>query len=115
MPDTVGQMLERGRTIRWECLVLGHGGPVDLRRIAEAKGEDFTLANRRPRCPAPDCPGRVRFVDRTSLYPRQLDTVPNGSDAWWSFNERERQTMREAGYIVSNGKWVPDSKTPASG
>ena len=112
MPDTVGQMLERGRTIRWECLVLGHGGPVDLRRIAEAKGEGFTLANRRPRCPAPDCPGRVRFVDRTSLYPRHLDTVANGSEAWWSFNEAERQAMREAGYVVSNGKWVPDSKTP---
>ena len=106
MPDTVGKMLEGERRIRWECLVLGHEGPVDLKRITEAKGEDFILANHRPRCPTPGCPGRIRFMDRTSMYHRALDTITDRDLEWWEFNKREQQEMREAGFVCVLGKWT---------
>lgn len=106
--DTVDQMLEAGRKIRWECLAFPshHGGPVDLQRIVDTKGAGFTLANRRPRCPSPGCPARVRFVDRSSLYHRFLDTIAEGSEAWWTFNDAERARLIGAGWRCKMGKWV---------
>lgn len=35
--------------------------PADLDAIVEAKGYDYDLADRRPRCPTPGCRGRVIF------------------------------------------------------
>lgn len=106
--DTVGRMLEVGSRIRWECLAfpLDHSGPVDLQRIVEAKGADYTLANRRPRCLAPACPARVRFVDRTSMYHRFLDTITDRDEAWWTFNDAERERLQSAGFEMVMGKWV---------
>lgn len=111
--DTVGQMADAGKKIRWECLAFPgqHSGPVDLQRIIDAKGEGFTLANRRPRCAVPDCPSRVRFVDRSSLYHRFLDTIAEGSEAWWSFNDAERAKLISRGWRCKMGKWVrPETK-----
>lgn len=64
--ETLGDLIERGARVRWVCdigLALGHvphhGADLDLRAVAATWGPDFVLANRRPRCPAPNCPCSV--------------------------------------------------------
>lgn len=111
---TVGEMLKLGRRIHWSCLAfpVEHDGLADLGRIAAAKGEAFTLADRRPRCPVSGCPSRIRYVDRSSMFPRSLDTVTDKDDAWWAFNETQRQAMAAAGYTMECGKWGKATGTP---
>lgn len=122
--ETVSAMIERGAKIQWECEVrpIGHGGPADLQAIARAKGDDFTLANRRSPCRIPGCPGRVRFMDRTSIWPRQLDTINERDSDWWDYSAAEKERLYALGWWLEMGKWQPppapvyglgpDGKTP---
>ena len=104
--ETVSSMIDRGARIRWECEVRfpGHSGDVNLSAIAQAKGGAFTLANRRPFCRIPGCPGRVRFVDLSSAWPKTLDTF----QAWETFDylDAEKERLEALGYRMVNGHWV---------
>ena len=115
--ETVSAMIERGARIKWECEVSfpGHSGEVDLSAIAKARGGDFTLANRRPACRIPGCPGRVRFVDMSSAWPRKLDTITDSDDAWWAYNAAEKARMEAMGWWMKSGYWQapePTASTP---
>lgn len=122
--ETVRSMIDRGADIRWECEVrpIGHGGPADLRAIAKARGGDFCLANRRPACRIPGCPGRARFMDRSHAWPRQIDTITDNNDAWWDYSAAEKARLYAIGWWLQMGKWQPppapvygrgpDNKTP---
>lgn len=117
-------MIERGAKIRWECEVspLAHCGATDLNAIARAKGGDFTLANRRPACRIPGCPGRIRFMDKSYVWPRQVDTIDERYAAWWDYSAAEKERLYALGWWLEMGKWQPppapvygrgpDSKTP---
>ncbi|MGH6979022.1 MAG: hypothetical protein ACRED4_07005 [Brevundimonas sp.] len=107
--ETVSAMIERGAEIQAECEVkaVGHSGPADLHAIAKARGGDFTLANRRPSCRIAGCPGRVRFVDMSSAWPRKLDTISDKDDAWWAYNAAEKARMEALGWWMQMGKWQP--------
>ena len=84
-------------------------GDVDLQRMISAKGPDFSLANRRPFCPL--CPGRVRFIDCSSAWPRTLDTISSRDDAWWRFNEEEKRRVMALGWDLKDGHWHdPDGR-----
>lgn len=62
--------------IRWRCDVAqGHYGNVDLKRIAKAKGGDYSIVNRRPRCRMSGCPGVVIFEDFARSWARQVETI----------------------------------------
>ena len=62
--DTISRMIELSARIRWRCDIdQAHPGAVDLKRIAKAKGGDYSIVNRRPRCRIPGCPGVVIFED----------------------------------------------------
>ena len=113
---TVGYLIEHNRKVRWRCTIMpdSHSGDVDLHRIARKKGGTFSLANRRPPCRIPGCPGRVRFDDATSLYWQSLDTITDRNDAWWSFNDAERARAEALGYRVEMGKWVAPETTKAA-
>ena len=115
MHETVSAMIERGARIKWECEVKypGHSGEVDLSGVAKSRGGDFTLANRRPACRIPGCPGRVRFVDMSSAWPRKLDTITDSDDAWWAYNAAEMARMEAMGWWMKSGYWqAPESRTP---
>lgn len=107
--ETVSAMIERGARIKWECEVkpIGHGGDADLHAIAKAMGGDFALANRRPPCRIPGCPGRVRFVDMSSAWPRKLDTIDERDAAWWAYTEAEKKRLFAMGWWLEMGKWQP--------
>lgn len=107
--ETVSAMIERGARIKWECEVSfpGHSGEVDLPAVAKARGGDFTLANRRPACRIPGCPGRVRFVDMSSAWPRKLDTLTDKDDAWWAYFAAERERLEALGWWMKGGYWQP--------
>ena len=108
---TLGWLSEHERTVRWECEVapLGHNGQVDLGRLAKAKGGTFSLANRRPACKIPGCPGRVRFVDRSSMWARPLDTITDRDEAYWEYEAAFRKRMASAGWEIQSGYWFsPD-------
>lgn len=109
MHETVKAMIERGASIRAECEVspISHSGPADLHSIARSKGGDYTLNNRRPPCRVPGCPGRVRFVDATSMWPRSLDTITDRDAAWWAYCEAERARLYALGWWLEMGKWKP--------
>lgn len=59
---TVGAMRAEGVRVRWSCQSCRQWGDVDLARVEEAKGDDFSLINRRPRCRQPGCAGRVLLL-----------------------------------------------------
>lgn len=108
---SVGWLIEHQRAVKWQCEVapVGHSGEVDLHAIAKAKGGGFSLANRRPRCKIPGCPGRVRFMDRSTQWGRALDTITDGHDAYWTYRDEMRQRMADAGWQMEGGYWVsPD-------
>ncbi|URI15911.1 hypothetical protein [Brevundimonas albigilva] len=109
MHETVSAMIERGARIKWECEVkpIGHGGDADLHAIAKTKGGRFTLANRRAPCRIPGCPGRVRFVDMSSAWPRKLDTLTDKDDAWWAYFAAERKRLEALGWWMKGGYWQP--------
>lgn len=101
---TIGQLVERDMSIRWRCEVCRAYGYVDLVALQKAKGADFTLANRRPPCR--HCPGRVKFEDATSVFPRPIDTIKQGADAYWAFYDAQRARLYGLGWRVRDGKWV---------
>ena len=109
MHETVSAMIERGAKIRAECEVkpVGHSSPADLHAIAKARGGDFTLANRRPACRIPGCPGRVRFIDMSSVWPRQLDSIDERDASWWDYTEAEKRRLYALGWWLEMGKWQP--------
>lgn len=109
MHETVSAMIERGARIKWECEVkpIGHGGDADLHAIAKTKGGHFTLANRRAPCRIPGCPGRVRFVDMSSAWPRKVDTIDERDPAWWDYTEAEKRRLYALGWWLEMGYWQP--------
>ncbi|MEA3044613.1 MAG: hypothetical protein QOH47_2451 [Sphingomonadales bacterium] len=61
--QTVGAMLAEGCEVRAMCQVCRRWEPVDLAKIAAAKGPDYSLIDRRSRCRfTPGCKGWVRFA-----------------------------------------------------
>lgn len=106
-------MIQSQAKIQWRCEVSpDHHGAVDLERIAADKGFDFILANRRPRCRHPACPGRVAFVDHTGSWPRPLDTIRDRDPAWWDYTDQRRAEMLALGWRIVMGKWVAPVEGP---
>lgn len=109
----IADLLKSGHPVIWDCEVCRRTGPADLTAIAEAKGPLYSLANRRPRCRQPGCAGRVRFRIRRGLWHSDLDTIPSASDAWWAYQETERERLKAAGYRLVDGHWLrPGLLTP---
>lgn len=117
--ESVSRMIGRGAKIRWRCDVAqGHYGEVDLKRIAKAKGGDYSIINKRPRCRIPDCPGVVIFEDFSGSWGRKLETITDRDAAWWDMNERRRLELEALGYRMEMGKWLKppaDPQTDAQG
>lgn len=59
---TVRAMREAGVQVRWSCRTCGQWGDADLELTERAKGPDFCLINRRPKCRQPNCNGHVLFL-----------------------------------------------------
>lgn len=105
--ETVRQMIERSATIHWRCDVgTGHYGKVDLHRIARAKGGDYSIVNKRPRCRIPGCPGQVIFDDASGAWHRRLETFTDRDPEWWAENDRRREELTALGYRMEMGKWT---------
>lgn len=102
----IGHLVKARRKVTWWCSVCRTLGPVDLAPILAAKGPDFSLTNKRPPCRSAGCPGRVRFEDRTSMWPIFLESIDHGDQAWWDYNEAERTQLEGLGYQMRDGKWV---------
>lgn len=112
----IGYLVDHGRKVVWWCDVCRTIGDVDLGPIAAAKGPDFSLTNKRPPCRVAGCPGRVRFEDRTSMWPVFLVSIDHGHQAWWDYNAAERDRLEALGYRMFDGKWIrPHDKAPAGG
>lgn len=58
---TVAAMIDERFTITWHCEECGQTGLVNLARIAEAKGSDYSLVDKRAPCRRPGCTGAVYF------------------------------------------------------
>ncbi|WP_291535629.1 hypothetical protein [Brevundimonas sp.] len=109
--DSLGRMIANGRQVRWLCMICEQTGQVDLNAVLAAKGPDFSFANRRPPCRY--CPGRVRFVDKTSIWPRRLDTISSKDPDWWAFEEAEKKRLTALGWRLAVGSWIdPEGLTP---
>lgn len=112
--ETVQHMIERSAKIRWRCDVAqGHYGDVDLKRIAKAKGGDYSIVNRRPPCRIPGCPGVAIFEDFSGSWPRKVETITDRDPAWWAENDRRRSELDALGYRMEMGKWVAPETTKA--
>ena len=106
---TLGGLVKRQAKVRWMCPVCEANGDVDLPALLTAKGPDYSLADRRPSCHL--CPGRVRFVFWSSMWPVELDTITDRAAAWWSFQEAERNRLMALGWTLHMGHWIdPDGK-----
>lgn len=107
MAETVAALIRREARIRWYCDVgRGHSGVMDLQRVANLRGGDTILANRRPPCPAAGCPGRVEFKDETRVFGRSLDTIQVHDPAGFAYIDRRRDELQALGYRMVMGKWV---------
>lgn len=58
---TVGALLDEGAVVRVICGTCSRERMANLQRIADAKGRDFSLYDRAPRCWVQGCPGRLFF------------------------------------------------------
>lgn len=103
---SVGALLQAGHRVIWDCEVCRRIGDVDLVAIAVTHGEAFSLANRRPPCRQPGCPGRVRFRLSMGLWHRELDTLTERDPAWWAYQDAERARLIALGWRIEAGKWV---------
>lgn len=114
MVETVAALIGREARIRWYCDVgRGHSGDLDLQRVASLRGADVILANRRPPCPTPGCPGRVQFKDETRVFGRSLDTIQVHDPAGFAYIDQRREELKALGYRMVMGKWVaPDKSRP---
>lgn len=112
--EPVSSMADRKARVRWACDVSdSHYGDVDLRRIARAKGGDYSLWNKRASCRIPGCPGIVRFQDVSSMWPVKMDTITDRDPQWWALNDARRAELEALGYRVEMGKWVaPERQKP---
>lgn len=102
----VVDLIRAGHTVVWECEVCRRRGPADLVAIERARGPNFTLGNRRPRCRQADCAGRVRFRLLMGLWHRDLDTISARDETWWRYNEDERARLLAEGYRIWHGQWL---------
>ena len=99
----VSDLIAHKRRVQWRCCVCYAAGPLHLMMVWEVCG-DISLANRRPPCKL--CPGRVKFVDVTSIWGKPLDTIRETDEAFWEYGERERAKLQALGWRVEMGKWV---------
>ncbi|MEN5230003.1 hypothetical protein [Brevundimonas naejangsanensis] len=103
--ETISRMIERSAKILRRCDVAqGHYGNVDLKRIVKAKGGDYSVVNRRPRCRMSGCPGVVIFEDFARSWARQVETIQRASPEWWAENDRRRSQLQALGYRIEMGK-----------
>lgn len=108
--DSVRNFIDRQRRIAARCFVCGRSMDVDLERIAEAKGDGFILANHRPFCRFPGCPGRVEFIDRSSLWAKRLDDLC--VEAMFEFGDIERKRLEGLGWTYHMGHWYDPNGCP---
>ena len=106
MPQTVADLIRTQARVMWWCDAGGHHGELDLQRVAGLRGPDTVLANRRPPCPQPGCPGRVTFKDHTRVFARDLDTIAVNDPESWAYLDRRRVELMARGYRMEMGKWV---------
>ncbi len=59
--ETVDQLRINGAQVTAHCGACSGSFPVDLERVARAKGAFFSLWNKTERCRTPGCRGRVWF------------------------------------------------------
>lgn len=111
MPQTIGEMIRRDAHIRWSCDAEEHFGVLDLQRVANLRGADTVLANRRPPCPVPGCPGRVAFRDHSRVFAESLDTIAAHHPEAGVWEDRRRAELKALGYRLELGRWTP----PADG
>lgn len=103
---TVEALIARGARVRWYCDLQVHCGDLDLARVRDERGDDFTLVNRRPPCPVAGCVGRVRLIDHAMPYGRPLDTIHDRDAAYWAWHDRRREELIALGWRVEMGKWI---------
>ena len=106
MPHTVADLIRAQARVMWWCDAGGHHGALDLERVANLRGADTVLTNRRPPCPVAGCPGRVTFKDHTRVFARSMDTIAVHDAEGWAWEERRRAELKALGYRLELGKWV---------
>lgn len=92
--QTVGFLIESGTAVRWHCVTCEKSGLANLEAIRKAKGPEYDLTDRTPRCQQPDCLGRVWFSVRLGSWMRKLLTADGEArleaHGDWVFAERMR-------------------------
>lgn len=80
---TVGGMLDGQMYVTWHCEACQRYGPVNLLRVADAKGIDYCLVDRRTTCRAPGCGGTVyfRYAPGPGTPSRRLEAIREREDA----------------------------------
>lgn len=58
---TVGGMIDAQLHVTWGCAKCRRSGTVSLQQVAQARGIDYCMVDRRSTCREPGCGGDVRF------------------------------------------------------
>lgn len=111
---TLSYLIRAGFEVIWDCEVCRNIGPVDLNAARDLLGPDATLANRRPRCRQPGCPGRVKFKRMNGLWAYSMDTITDRDEAWWVYSDEERARLEALGWRMQSGQWVAPEPSPPS-
>lgn len=80
---TVGGLIDEQLLITWHCEKCRQSGPVDLLRIAQARGIDYCLVDKRSVCRAAACRGTVyfRYAPGPGTPSRHLQALRERQDA----------------------------------
>lgn len=101
--QTIGEMLAKGEGVRVGCSRCKSGRLVDLAKLIEAKGPDYSLFNRRCRCKLmKGCPGYNRFFTTSGFGKMFWDEA---TDLRWMEDDRQqRHAELEAMRLKADGR-----------
>lgn len=97
---SVGAMIDDQLHITWCCDTCGRYDALDLLKVAQRKGIDYCLVDRRAPCRAPGCAGLVyfRYSGGPGTPSRRLEALRERQDAARAAAEEREMAQAKAAY-----------------